>query len=433
MPQSHDDPDSSLFDDELSFAEVAPPSAEDSTQAPTSAPGARQVLEGWLAEMVSNEASDLILRAGSRPSLRVAGSIQFLPGNVPGPGPLAEILAGLLGSEQMEEWSSAGAVDAAIQLDGLGRFRINAYKQMGDPALVIRRIGSSAADLADLNLPHAELAELAARRRGLVLVTGVAGSGKSTTLAGMIEHMNRTAERHVITLEDPVELLYQEQHCVISQREVGADTPSFAEGLRHALRQSPDVILIGEIRDAATIEAALEAAETGHLVLSTLHTVNAAQTLERIQGFFPDAAREHVRARLAENLVGVLAQRLVASRAGGQLPAYELMVTTPHLRQCIQKGERGEVARIIEGGGPGLMSYNHCLEELVRSEQVELEQALATSDRPDELLQILRGIRGGADKGARVAPAEPSAPGLPAPGRRLDGGPGNGLRLTGNG
>jgi twitching motility protein PilT len=185
------------------------------------------------------------------------------------------------------------------------------------------------------------------------------------------------------------------------------------------------------VRDAATIEAALEAAETGHLVLSTLHTVNAAQTLDRILGFFPDAAGGQVRARLAENLAGVLGQRLVAARAGGQIPAYELMVTNPHLRQCIRDGDRGEIARVIAAGGPGLMSYNRCLEGLVRSERVELDQALAASDRPEELLLSLRGIRGGAQKTQRLGedptPQHGQASG-PAPGPDVE--PGSGLRLT---
>jgi hypothetical protein len=246
MPEPRNQREGMPFDEEIRFANVGPEANPAGGQAPAPSPSARQILEGWLAQMVEYEASDLILRASSRPCLRVAGSIRFLPGSVPGPEPLTEILKGVWGAEQMDEWSIAGAVDTAIQLDGLGRFRINAYTQMGEPAMVIRRIGSAAPDLTQLNLPHEDLAQLASRRRGLVLVTGVAGSGKSTTLAGMIEHMNRNVERHVITLEDPVELLYQERRCVISQREVGSDTPSFAQGLRHALRQSPDVILIGE-------------------------------------------------------------------------------------------------------------------------------------------------------------------------------------------
>ncbi len=428
MPEPHNLPRGASLDEDVSFADLMGESSLSGAAASAPAPNARQVLEGWLAQMIEHQASDLILRAGSRPSLRVAGSIHFLPGRVPGPGPLTEIMAGILGAQRMVEWSSSGAVDAAIQLDGLGRFRINAYKQMGEPALVIRRIGSAAPDLTQLNLPHEELAELATRRRGLVLVTGVAGSGKSTTLAAMIEHMNRNGERHVITLEDPVELLYQEQRCVISQREVGSDTPTFAQGLRHALRQSPDVILIGEVRDAATIEAALEAAETGHLVLSTLHTVNAAQTLDRILGFFPDSAGEQVRARLAENLAGVLGQRLLPSKMGGQVPAYELMVTNPHLRQCILDGEPGDMARAITAGGPGLMSYNRCLEGLVRSGRVELDEALASSDRPDELLLSLRGIRSGLEKTLRMGEAE-SHPTL-EPGSPDQGPAPGGVRLS---
>jgi pilus retraction protein PilT len=430
MPEPNNPPQGAAFDEDVSFADLAREPSPETCTGDAPAPSGRQVLEGWLAQMVEHQASDLILRASSRPSLRVAGSIRFLPGRVPGPGPMTEIMTAILGTERMAEWSSSGAVDAAIQLDGLGRFRINAYKQMGEPALVIRRIGSSAPDLTQLNLPHEELAELAMRRRGLVLVTGVAGSGKSTTLAAMIEHMNRHGERHVITLEDPVELLYQEQRCVISQREVGSDTPTFAQGLRHALRQSPDVILIGEVRDAATIEAALEAAETGHLVLSTLHTVNAAQTLDRILGFFPDSAGEQVRARLAENLVGVLGQRLLPCDVGGQVPAYELMVTNPHLRQCILEGEPGEMARVIAAGGPGLTSYNHCLEGLVRSRRVELDEALAASDRPEELLLSLRGIRSGLEKTLRMGDDERHPQDEP---HGPDHGPGpGGLRLSGS-
>ena len=374
----------------------------------------RHQVEAWLAVMVKSDASDLILRAGGRPSQRVNGKISFLPGRVPGPGPLLEVLEGVIGSQRMESWRKTGSADAAIHLDGLGRFRLNAYKQMGEPAVVIRRIGEDAPVLETLNLPTEHLHELALRKRGLVLVTGVAGSGKSTTLAAMIQYVNTNVARHVITLEDPVELIFKEQNCVISQREVGTDTSTFNDGLRHALRQSPDLILIGEVRDAETVVAALEATETGHMVLSTMHTVNAAQSMDRILGFFPAGRHAQIRQRLADNLAGVMSQRLVPNKAGdGMLPAYELMVSTPHIRELLDRGDTAEMARVVEAGGEaGLISFNECLRGLVESQKIELSDALATSDRPEELLLTLRGIRQSSD---RVQTDEANTPRHQAP------------------
>lgn len=392
----------------------APARAESARQLARSNSSPRHQVEAWLAVMVKSDASDLILRAGGRPSQRVNGKISFLPGRVPGPGPLLEVLEGVIGSHRMDSWRKTGSADAAIHLDGLGRFRLNAYKQMGEPAVVIRRIGEDAPVLETLNLPTEHLQDLALRKRGLVLVTGVAGSGKSTTLASMIQYINTNVERHVITLEDPVELLFKEQNCVISQREVGTDTSTFNDGLRHALRQSPDVILIGEVRDAETVVAALEATETGHMVLSTMHTVNAAQSMDRILGFFPSGRHGQIRQRLADNLAGVLSQRLVPRKSGdGMLPAYELMVSTPHIRELLDRGDTSEMARVVEAGGEaGLISFNECLRGLVESQKIELSDALATSDRPEELLLALRGIRQSSD---RVKTDEANGPRRSAP------------------
>lgn len=357
----------------------------------------RHKVEAWLAVMVKSHASDLILRAGGRPSTRVDGRIGFLPGRVPGAGAMLEVLEWVMGEERMATWRESGSVDCALHLDGLGRFRINAYKQMGEPALVLRRVSEDAPNLDDLLLPSSELTRIAMRKRGLVLVTGIAGSGKSTTLSALIQYMNLSSERHVITLEDPIEVLFREKRCVISQREVGIDVPTFHEGLRHALRQSPDVILIGEMRDSETVTAALDAAETGHLVMSTMHTVNAAQTLDRVLGFYPSEQHKQVRMRLADNLAGVLSQRLIPRSAGkGMVPACELMTSTPRLRELLMEGETGEVARSIDQGGPGLLSFNQSLRRLVQSKLVELKDALAASDRPDELVLALRGITSGS-------------------------------------
>ena len=395
----------------------------------TSTLNPRHLVQEWLATMVKTQASDLILRSGGRPSQRLDGKISFLPGRVPGPGPMLEVLRGILGEKQMRIFDETGAADAALDLDGLGRFRINAYKQMGEPALVIRRINEDAPSLEDLNLPSEDLQALALRKRGLVLVTGVAGSGKSTTLSAMIEFMNRNVERHIVTLEDPVELLFKERYCVISQREVGTDTASFKQGLKHALRQSPDVIFIGEMRDAETVIAALEAIETGHLVLSTMHTVNAAQTVDRILGFFPAERHVQIRQRMADTLAGVLSMRLVQRVGGGLVPAYELMTVTPQVRELLEEGKTTELGRVIGSGmEKGLVAFNDCLADLVESGVVEIDEALATSDRPDELLMRLRGIQGGvrAAAKAQAKATEGQAPpaGREAPNRRLPDGSG---------
>jgi twitching motility protein PilT len=367
----------------------------------------RHQLEAWLAEMVKARASDLILRAGGRPSCRVDGRITFLPGRVPGAGALQEVLEGIVGTRRMDEWRDRGSADVALQLDGLGRFRLNAYRQMGEPALVLRRVAETPPKLEALCLPTGMLQKLAKRRRGIILVTGVAGSGKSTTLAALIQHMNESSERHVITLEDPVELIFQEDRCVISQREIGTDLQSFDQGLRHCLRQSPDVILIGEMRDAETVQAALDATETGHLVMSTLHTVNAAQTVDRIISFFPPEQHVQIRARLADNLAAVLSQRLLPRRTGkGMVPALELMTSTPRVMELLAEGRTVELSKAIEmGEGGGLISFNQSLRQLVEAGLIELETALGASDKPDELLLALRGFSTSGGRGGNKAQA----------------------------
>lgn len=422
-------PEPQIPDDELSFKDVvqslgssgvrtgttpaAKVAREPTPSAPLPAPGPetpstltgtaispRHQLEAWLALMVKSGASDLILRAGGRPSLRTDGKVGFLPGRVPNPGALLEVLDGIIGRERMETWRTTGSTDAALHLDGLGRFRLNAYRQLGEPAVVLRRISQEAPSLDALELPAESLKKLAARKRGLILVTGIAGSGKSTTLGAMIQHMNESIERHVVTLEDPVELLFTEKRCVISQREIGTDCPNFREGLRHALRQSPDVILIGEMRDSETVTAALDATETGHLVMSTLHTVNAPQTVERILSFYPSEQHDQIRQRMADNLAGVLSQRLIPRTGGkGMIPAFELMLSTPHIRELLAEGNIGEIGRVIESGTErGLISFNMCLRRLVQERKADVNDALAASDRPEELILALRGFTGSSSR-----------------------------------
>ncbi len=365
----------------------------------------RHKLEAWLAEMVRLDASDLILRAGGKPSCRIDGRIHFLPGKVPAPGAMLEILDGVMGPGKLDLWREHGSVDAALHLDGLGRFRLNAYKQLGEPALVLRRVSSNPPMLTSLNLPTLQLERLSLRKRGLVLVTGIAGSGKSTALSAMIQYMNTHAERHIITLEDPVEMLFTEDRCVISQREIGTDCEDFSQGLRHALRQSPDVLLIGEMRDSETVNSGLDATETGHLVMSTLHTVNAPQTVDRVLSFYRAERHQQIRQRLAENLAAVMSLRLLPRKSGkGMVPAVELLLSTPRVRDLLYEGRVTELSRIIESGAEeGLVSFNHALRNLVQKDLVELDVALASSDRPEELLLALRGY----SKGSRsTAPAQ---------------------------
>jgi len=385
---------------------VPDPAPEDDKVQVNNSVSPRHKLESWIAEMVRSNASDLILRAGGRPSCRIDGRIHFLPGRVPNAGPLIEVLTGVVGEERMSKWKEHGSVDTALHLDGVGRFRLNTYKQMGEPAIVLRHISGKPPILGSLGLPTAQLERVSTRKRGIVLVTGVAGSGKSTALAAMIQYMNTHSERHVITLEDPVEMLFTEERCVISQREVGTDCPDFAEGLRHALRQSPDVILIGEMRDGETVGAALDATETGHLVMSTLHTVNAPQTVDRILSFFPAERHQQVRQRLAENLAAVMSLRLLPRKNGkGMVPAVELLLSTPRVRELLYEGRVTELSRVVEAGAEeGLISFNSSLRGLIQSDQVDLEVALAASDRPEELLLTLRGYSRGKGKPA----AEPS-------------------------
>jgi pilus retraction protein PilT len=364
----------------------------------------RALVEDWLRAMARAGASDLILRAGHRPAWRVGGELEFIIGPLPGSAALEEAIAGFLDQRRTERWEREGSVDGSVELPGIGRFRMNAYRQRGRPAAVFRRIHATAPRLAELGLPTEALQKLALVERGLVLITGVAGAGKSTTLAAMVQHRNENRRGHVITLEDPVEFLFEEDRCVISQREVGTDCSSFGEGLRHALRQSPDVLVIGEMRDAETVIAALEATETGHLVFSTLHTVNVVQTVDRILDFFPASRTDEIRGRLARNLSGILSQRLLpatpaaAGAAPDQIPAWELLVPSPTSRELLGEGDAAGLAALLDARrDPGQVSFNRCLEELVAVGRITVETALAASDRPGELHMAMRGLKGGQE------------------------------------
>ena len=368
------------------------------TPPPASSASRLPKLRDFLRIMVKESASDLVLKANGCPAVRVAGVIRFL-GDQPLPADLVRSYVSEVLSERGErEFQETGATDTAVALPGVGRFRCNAFHQCGEQGLVFRAIKSEIPSFKDLNLPVEPLKRLASLKRGLVLATGIAGSGKSTTLASMLEYVNRTMNKHIVTVEDPVEFRFEDKRSIINQREIGTDVASFPQALRQALRQSPDVILIGEMRDAETVAAAISAAETGHLVFSTLHTVNAVQTVERIISFFPPHQHNLVRMQLALNLAGVCSLRLVKNKEGtAMVPAVELMINTPTVRDLLEQGETRMLPKALaEGSYYGTMTFNQSLIRLFQAGNISLEDALAASDNPDDLKMQMRGITQGA-------------------------------------
>ncbi|MEO0480702.1 MAG: PilT/PilU family type 4a pilus ATPase [Planctomycetota bacterium] len=351
----------------------------------------------FLKVAVKEGASDLVLKVGSCPAVRLAGSIRFLGDTPLEPEPLQRFLVEVLDERAMAEFEEQGASDFALDLPGVGRFRCNAFRQSGDVGFVFRRVQTETPDFKSLHLPVQPLKKLASMKRGLVLATGTAGSGKSTTLASMIDYVNQNARKHIITIEDPIEFQFEDRMSIVNQREIGTDCASFAASLRQAVRQSPDVILIGEMRDRETVEAAIAAAETGHLVFSTLHTVNAVQTVERIISFFPPHQHQLIRLQLALNLAGVVSMRLIKTKEGNKMmPAVELMMNTPTVRDLLQQGETRKLPQALsEGGFYGTMTFNQSLIRLFEAGNISLEDALASSDNPDELKMQMRGITAG--------------------------------------
>lgn len=355
-------------------------------------------LRDFLRIMVKENASDLVLKANGCPAVRVAGVIRFL-GDQPLPADLVRTYVDeVLTEHGRRDFEENGASDTAVSLPGVGRFRCNAFHQCGEQGLVFRAIKSEIPSFKDLNLPVEPLKRLASLKRGLVLATGIAGSGKSTTLASMLEYVNRTMNKHIITVEDPVEFRFEDKRSIVNQREIGTDVVNFPQALRQAVRQSPDVILIGEMRDAETVSAAIAAAETGHLVFSTLHTVNAVQTVERIITFFPPHQHELVRLQLALNLAGVCSLRLVKNKDGtAMVPAVELLINTPTVRELLEQGETRMLPKALaEGSYYGTMTFNQSLIRLFQAGNISLEDALAASDNPDDLKMQMRGITQGA-------------------------------------
>ena len=283
-------------------------------------------------------------------------------------------------------------IDFSYFLEGIGRFRTNCFQQLGKWCLAMRYVVAEVPKLDSLNLPEV-IKKIAEEPRGIVLVAGTTGSGKSTTLAGMIDHINSNMKRHIITLEDPVEYVFEDNSCVIEQREVGLDTPSYEHGLKHVMRQDPDVIMIGEMRDATSFRAAMSASDTGHLVMSTLHTIDAPQSISRVLDFFPSDEREQVRKQMVGTLKAIIVQRMAVREDGGVVPAIEIMINTPTITKLITENRTEKLHAAIEtGNDDGMQNFNQSLFQLVKDGIITKEEALDKASNPQALEMNFKGI-----------------------------------------
>jgi twitching motility protein PilT len=345
-----------------------------------------------LEYLSARQGSDLHVKVGSPPMIRVDGDLEPIPeADSLVPADTEAAVAEILNDRsRFEDLQREGELDFGFSVAGLARFRVNVFQQRGSMSIVCRRIPYGVTTIEELGLPEV-VRSIAEEPRGIVIVTGTTGSGKSTTLAAMVDHINRNAARHIVTIEDPIEFLHSDNRSIINQREIGTDTGSFDRALRRVLRQDPDVILIGEMRDEETVATALSAAETGHLVFSTLHTADAAETINRIIDFFPPHQQGQVRAMLASTLRGVISQRLVPAAAGGRVAALEVLRATGRIRDAIlDTGAVGELTQIIaEGSYYGMQTFDQALFEFVRSERVTREAALAACSSPQDFKLLL--------------------------------------------
>jgi twitching motility protein PilT len=375
-----------------------------------------------LEKMIAARASDLHLKVGTAPVVRVDGVLYTLDEAAPGSQDLRDAIQGMLNEEQRAVFAQQHEIDFAFGVSGLARFRANIFMQRGTPALALRHVPVEVPSLEDLGLPQV-VRDLAFSPRGLILVTGRTGSGKSTTLAAMIDAINRTTTRNIITIEDPIEFLHRDRLSFIHQREIGIDTKSFQEGLRYVLRQDPDIILVGEIRNLETMGTSLMAADTGHLVMSTLHTTDVVQSVQRIISFYPPHQHDEVRMALASNLRAVVSQRLVPRKDGaGRVPAVEVMLNTPTVREYILDPEKTPLLHQLVSEGftqYGMQTFDQSVLGLLREGVITEEEALRNCNNPNELALKLKGIAGTSDRTWQPVDAAGGAP--PAGGSKPDG------------
>ncbi len=355
-------------------------------------------IDRLLEQMAKFSASDLHLQEGFKPGLRIDGALRRLDVEPLSREGLMEAVQRVLDPRQFTRFEETSEGDGGYEVKGIGRFRINAYKALGKVNMAIRYIPLEIPKLETLGLP-AKIPEVALSQRGLVLVTGVTGSGKSTSLAAMLRHINENRRAKIITLEDPVEFHHTENLCSVSQREVGIDTVSYAVGLKQVFRQNPDVILLGEIRDQEVMAEALAGAETGHLVFSTLHTADARHTITRILSFYPPHDHQAVRELLSGVLVATISMRLMPKKGGGRIPAVELMINTALIADIIaEEGRLAEIPQIMQDGRSqyGMQTFDQCILDHYREGLIEYEVAKAATSNPSEFDLAIQGITGGA-------------------------------------
>ena len=353
-------------------------------------------VDDLLHKLVELKASDLHIKAGCAPMLRVDGELVAAVPRIMKPAEVRELCESMLTDEQKAKFIADRELDLAYSIPGLSRFRVNIYLQRGSWAAALRVIPQRPPTLKELNMPPI-IADLALRPRGLVLVTGPTGSGKSTTLAAMINHINEHRHCHIVTCEDPIEFIHNDKNCVVSQREVGSDTHSFAMALKHVLRQDPDVILIGEMRDFETTAIAITAAETGHIVFATLHTNSAASTVDRVIDVFPIHQQQQIRMQLSVCLEGVVCQNLIPKASGqGRVMAMEIMPMVPALRNLIREGKTHQIPTTIQTNrGAGMQAFDMCLARLVYNEQITFEDAIAKAQNAEDLQRLIRSLESG--------------------------------------
>lgn len=359
-------------------------------------------IEQLLREMVNAKASDLHIRVGVPPVYRINGSLQKLFNVRVDALMMDSFLDDIMNREQKQRFETNKECDFAVGARDMGRFRVNVFRQRGTIAIVIRHIKAKIPPFEDLHLPDI-VRDLALTKRGLILVTGTTGSGKSTTLASMLDYINQMEAVNIITVEDPIEYLYRDNKAIISQREIGVDTLSYANALRAALRQDPDVLLVGEIRDLETMQIAMTAADTGHMVFATIHTTNATETIHRVLSMYPPHQHEEIRLLLGEVLAGIISLRLLPTKDGkGRVPAAEILVNSGAIREYIQDKDKNDL--IEQAIADGHMQYrsqtfDQALLKLYETEQISLEVAMNAATNKDDFDLKIRGISGTSDRG----------------------------------
>lgn len=357
--------------------------------------------------MAERSASDLFFSTGAPPHMKIEGvSTPMGQGPLP-PGAIKDIAYGLMDEQQIREFEEEWELNFAISVEDIGRFRVNVFMQRGEVGMVMRHIKSDIPTIEDLKLPNS-LKDLVMGRSGLVLVCGPTGSGKSTSLAAMIDYRNRRDTSHILTIEDPIEFLHPHKSSIIDQREIGVDTKNYHNALKNAMREAPDVILIGEIRDQEAMEYALSYAQTGHLCLATIHGNNSKQVLERIRNLFPSDMRANIMKELSSVLKGIVSQRLVKSRTGSRVAAHEILLNSPDIVEIIQKGTLEDLRKAIENHhADGMMSFDHCLFKLYKSKVITREDALHFAESKTDLNLKMRLAESGRSTSAGAQKKKP--------------------------